>query len=354
MSARAGAVILSALSIVFAASAYPEDQNPSPDSKAPVSAPAPKAGNVEDAKLIHRVPPVYPPDAKTNGISGTVVLSAVIAKDGSVQKLKYVSGPPQLSQSAIDAVAQWRYTPTTLNGQPIDVETNISVVYKLDAPPLSPAQEMAAIDPQYKADVVHLLEVIHYRDTVIKDAKASFVSSRAKLSESFPDTPNRDKIVDTFASKMVDLIQTPDFSDRIVVVYHKYLTDEDVKGLTQFYGTPAGQHFSAVEMEMAGNLERAGNQAARDGIPGIFKGLCNDYPELQGKWKNFCPAAGECSANPSNAADTKSASATEQPKIGFGHEAGKKRQLVSAARVSSGLTERKLTMLPLRHPSSHR
>jgi len=75
--------------------------------------------------------PVYPPIAKTAHISGTVVLHAVIAKDGSVEDLQYVSGPPLLMKSAMDAVKQWRYQPTQLNGDPVEVDTTISVVFTL-------------------------------------------------------------------------------------------------------------------------------------------------------------------------------------------------------------------------------
>jgi protein TonB len=282
------------MSIVFVASAHSQDHNTAPDTKtsAPPAAPTPRTGKVENAKLIHRVEPVYPPDAKKAGVSGTVVLNAVIAKDGTVQKVQYVSGPKPLVQSATDAVTQWRYAPTTLNGEPVDVKTNISVVYNLDAAAPSAAEESAAIDPQYKADVMRLLEATHYREAAAKAAKASFETSRAKLEESFPDTPSKDKIIDSFASRMVDLIQSQEFADRIVIVYHKYLSDDDVKNLTQFYSSPAGQHFSAAELDMIEGLGRAGNQVARDGLPGIFKGLCNDYPELQGKAK-FCPAPPE-------------------------------------------------------------
>jgi protein TonB len=75
--------------------------------------------------------PVYPPIAKTAHIAGTVVLHAVIAKDGSVEDLQYVSGPPLLMKSAMDAVKQWRYQPTQLNGDPVEVDTTISVVFTL-------------------------------------------------------------------------------------------------------------------------------------------------------------------------------------------------------------------------------
>ena len=88
-------------------------------------------GNVQAAKMVRQIMPVYPPIAKTAHIAGTVVLHAVIAKDGSVEDLQYVSGPPLLMKSAMDAVKQWRYQPTQLNGDPVEVDTTISVVFTL-------------------------------------------------------------------------------------------------------------------------------------------------------------------------------------------------------------------------------
>jgi protein TonB len=88
-------------------------------------------GNVAQANLIHMVNPQYPAIAKTAHISGTILLHAIIGKDGTVQNLQYISGPPLLMQSAMDAVKQWRYKPTLLNGDPVDVDTTISVVFTL-------------------------------------------------------------------------------------------------------------------------------------------------------------------------------------------------------------------------------
>jgi periplasmic protein TonB len=101
--------------------------------------PAPKAnptrirvgGSVQAAKIIRQVLPVYPEIAKTAHIQGTVVLHAIIAKDGTVQELQYVSGPPLLMRGAMDAVRQWRFQPTLLNGDPVEVDTTISVVFNL-------------------------------------------------------------------------------------------------------------------------------------------------------------------------------------------------------------------------------
>lgn len=88
-------------------------------------------GNVQAARIIHQVQPSYPAIAKTAHITGTVVLHAVIGKDGSVEELQYVSGPAALMRNAMDAVRQWRYQPTLLDGNPVEVDTTISVVFTL-------------------------------------------------------------------------------------------------------------------------------------------------------------------------------------------------------------------------------
>jgi len=88
-------------------------------------------GNVQQAKLVNQVMPLYPPLAKSARIQGTVRLEAIIAKDGSIQNLRVISGHPLLIQTAMDAVRQWRYQPTLLNGEPVEVVTTIDVVFTL-------------------------------------------------------------------------------------------------------------------------------------------------------------------------------------------------------------------------------
>jgi protein TonB len=88
-------------------------------------------GNVESAALVNKVAPKYPPIAKTAHVSGTVVLHAIISKDGSIEELQFVSGPPLLMTAALDAVKQWRYRATMLNGQSVEVDTTIDVVFDL-------------------------------------------------------------------------------------------------------------------------------------------------------------------------------------------------------------------------------
>jgi len=91
-----------------------------------------QGGAVTQASLVNRVQPNYPPLARQTRISGTVRLHAIISKDGSVQQLEVMSGHPLLVQAALDAVRQWRYRPTTLNGEPVEVDTTIDVIFSLN------------------------------------------------------------------------------------------------------------------------------------------------------------------------------------------------------------------------------
>lgn len=95
------------------------------------SKPVRVGGDVQQAKLVKSSPPVYPVLARRARIEGTVRLQAVIAKDGSVHKVEVISGHAVLAHAATEAVQQWRYKPTELNGQPVEVVTNIDVVFKL-------------------------------------------------------------------------------------------------------------------------------------------------------------------------------------------------------------------------------
>src|SRR5882672_7334146 len=89
-------------------------------------------GNVQAARIINRVQPVYPPLARQTRISGTVRLHAIIGKDGMIQQLEVMNGHPLLQQAALDAVRQWRYQPTLLNGDPVEVDTTIDVIFSLN------------------------------------------------------------------------------------------------------------------------------------------------------------------------------------------------------------------------------
>ncbi len=90
------------------------------------------SGGVAAGNLITKVTPVYPAIAKAARISGQVVLAATISKNGTIENLHLVSGPPMLVQAAMEAVRQWRYKPFLLSGEPTEVETTVTVTFSMN------------------------------------------------------------------------------------------------------------------------------------------------------------------------------------------------------------------------------
>jgi protein TonB len=88
-------------------------------------------GNVQAAMLVRQAKPLYPPLARQARIQGTVKLQAFISRDGTIQQLQVLSGHPLLIPNALDAVKQWVYKPTLLNGEPVEVVTVIDVNFTL-------------------------------------------------------------------------------------------------------------------------------------------------------------------------------------------------------------------------------
>lgn len=104
---------------------------PQPLPKSKPSGPLRVGGNVAAANLIRTVQPVYPPLAKSARVQGSVEFTATISKDGNIENLMLVRGHPLLVNAAREAVLQWKYRPTLLNGQPVEVITDITVNFTL-------------------------------------------------------------------------------------------------------------------------------------------------------------------------------------------------------------------------------
>jgi len=122
-------------SLVAAGTPTPIAKPPAPTPEAPkpevVTAPKRVHRGINFAEPIFRPEPAYPPLARTARISGTVELSGVIGIDGRMHELRVVRGHPLLVKAAVDAVSQWVYKPTRLNGEPVEVDAPITVVFKL-------------------------------------------------------------------------------------------------------------------------------------------------------------------------------------------------------------------------------
>jgi protein TonB len=109
---------------------------PAPQPYEPPPAPRPAGpvrvgGQIETPRRLRSVAPVYPSIAQAARVEGSVTIEAVIAEDGRVREAKVVSGPPLLTEAALDAVKQWTFTPTRLNGQPVALILTVTVVFTL-------------------------------------------------------------------------------------------------------------------------------------------------------------------------------------------------------------------------------
>ena len=118
--------------MIEALSGAPRGATPPPPQPPAQTRTVVRNASVMEAMLVHRVEPEYPSIAKTIHLSGTVILRARIGTDGEVHELETVSGNQLLADAARRAVMQWRYRPTMLNGQAVEVETEITVKYVLN------------------------------------------------------------------------------------------------------------------------------------------------------------------------------------------------------------------------------
>jgi protein TonB len=89
------------------------------------------SSGVSQGLLVRKVQPTYPPLARQARIQGVVILQAQISKEGNIENLQLISGHPMLAPAAIDAVKQWKYRPYLLNGEPVEVETQVQVNFTL-------------------------------------------------------------------------------------------------------------------------------------------------------------------------------------------------------------------------------
>ncbi len=107
----------------------PPPENPPVPKQIPLARPVTIGGVVQAAKLIKKVQPAFPEKARNEHLAGTVKIHAIIGKDGQVSRIRGVRGACSLAESAVAAVSQWRYSPTLFNGQPVEVDTEIDVIY---------------------------------------------------------------------------------------------------------------------------------------------------------------------------------------------------------------------------------
>ena len=126
-------LIVSALCLVWHLANTPVRCESAAQEKAAAQTPDPPRvvvkGEVMKKMLVHKVPPSYPPEARHPPVAGTVQLHVVIGVDGGVKQVEFISGPSVFAKSSMDAVRKWKYKPPTANGQPVEVDTTVEVVF---------------------------------------------------------------------------------------------------------------------------------------------------------------------------------------------------------------------------------
>lgn len=243
---------------------------------------------------------------------GMLHLEIVIEKNGAVGEVKVQPTPPKEIESTVEErVKGWVFEPShTRDSENTKLQTSLRITcYPFtdheegscglrpgSTAPMPGTIEIiggiippkdAPISPLLRADILHLFEVMHLQEQTTKGGRAIFDSMRPALLNSLPLTANRESIVDTYMDKLLGLFKSDDYMGRQVALYAKYFSDDDVKALTKFMETPAGQHFFSVSPQVAGEQFRIGQQLAVEQMPRILKELCKEYPELQGEAK-FC------------------------------------------------------------------
>jgi periplasmic protein TonB len=132
-----GLILAVLLSLSPSQSPSPQDQNKPAQPPAEVPSP-PKIGRIRvsskvaKSMLKHKVTPIYPQAARDQRLQGTVHLHVIISTDGKVEQLEVVSGDEILAKAAVEAVRKWEYRPTLLNGEPVEVDTTVNVVFSLN------------------------------------------------------------------------------------------------------------------------------------------------------------------------------------------------------------------------------
>jgi TonB family protein len=261
-------------------------QEPAPSEATPIPR-MPIEGDLMVKDLLKKVPPEYPAEALAAKISGTVVFHAILATNGSVKEVQVVSGPPQLVAAATNAVKQWKYRTFTLNGQPAEIDTTISVVFSL----ADPAGTGKIIDPQLRADIVHMYYSMRGFDAAEQTFEDEFNRVRRELVEASPSLdPNQQQIMQAYTRGFFTTIRLPAFVDGIVAIYAKHFTDEKIKAIDQFYQSPVGQRFALQSPDVNAENTTLGRKFATDHIPGVLAELCEEFPELQSDEK-LCPSA---------------------------------------------------------------
>jgi len=254
-------------------------------------------------KAISQTAPVYPQGAMDQGVEGNVILHIIIGTDGAVKESSALSGPTLLVQSAIDAVAQWKYQPIRLNGNPLEQDSTVTLNYVLGPPPtvtvnnrplsaFSPEatelrrqgqpRPLPAVDPNTAADIRRLLEATGMRNAVTAFFGSDLLAIRAQILKDLPANVDREKVANCFQQELQKRIASGEVLDAVIPIYAKHLTHEEIKSFLAFYESPVGRRYAQEAPSLMWEVhDAAAPYWMNTVLPEIFQEMSAEYPELR-------------------------------------------------------------------------
>jgi len=146
--------------------------------------------------------------------------------------------------------------------------------------PQAPATAATKIDPAKEQDIRNLLELTGSKDLVMQVIDASLAQIRANFAQALPQNDRGRKFADAFAEKFRTKLNADTFVDRVVPIYDKYFSDEDIQGLLKFYGTPLGQRAIKALPQITRESQAVGFELGKKAASDTIEELKNQYPDI--------------------------------------------------------------------------
>jgi len=239
--------------LVAAPSFADQSVTPQPAQATPMPTPATPlriGGNVRAPERLKYVAPVYPEAAVAARVSGTVIIEATIGKDGSVTDAHVIRSIALLDQAALDAVKQWRYTPTTLNGRAVPIMMTVSVSFTppgdtaraaFPTPQAAEAPAAPRLDPRIDQSDVNIKLVVTITDkgaTTMTKVVSLIIGNRGNgkvRSSGNTSTPNQNRSSELNVDAFATLFKSGVISTNLTIIYQPEWTEEATKmtGVTQ-------------------------------------------------------------------------------------------------------------------------
>ena len=237
-------------------------------------------GDVMQAKLIAQAQPVYPPLARQARISGIVRLEVGISPDGAVEEAKLISGHPLLVQPAMEAVRQWKYRPTLLNGEPIGVMTTVEVNFGFEEN-VTLTEEELKLSPEEAADIVRLLELTGAAKSFGDTAKQMAKTMKTGILNSLEPGAPVNLISGRLDEKLEGVLKAENYLKPFVADYAKSFSHQEILELIRFFGTPVGQRYAQVTTQVSSGTLFIAQGRLRVQLDQIAREMREEFPELR-------------------------------------------------------------------------